>query len=103
MTNVNSHVLRVPSDLNDIFPEFLDNRRKEIALLPETLSRGDFKQIRIWGHNMAGCGEGYGFPAISEYGRFLETAALASDVESIRLCSTRLAELVENVEVVYVD
>jgi hypothetical protein len=95
-------ILHVPMDLNDIFPEFLENRRKEIAAIPESLARGDFKQIRTWGHNMAGCGEGYGVPAISEIGRALETAALASDAASIRLCASQLAQLVNDVEVIYV-
>ena len=101
MSEPKAHVIHVPEDLSDIFPEFLENRRKEIAQLPDALARGDFKQIRIWGHNMAGCGEGYGFPAISEIGRYLETAALAGDADAVRLCTGKLVNLVENVEVIY--
>jgi HPt (histidine-containing phosphotransfer) domain-containing protein len=93
--------LQVPSDLNDIFPEFLESRRKEIATIPDTLARGDYQQIRIWGHNMAGCGEGYGFPALSEVGRQLEAAALARDVNAITHCEHTLSHLVNNVYIVY--
>jgi hypothetical protein len=95
------HVIHVPNDLNDIFPDFLENRRKEIAAIPELLDRGDFKQIRQWGHNMAGCGEGYGFPAITEFGRVLEAAAIKMDAPAIRECTATLSTLVNNVEIVY--
>ena len=101
MPDQKPHVLHVPRDLDDIFPEFLENRRKEIAAIPDAIQRGDFKQIRIWGHNMAGCGEGYGFPAVSEYGRLLEAAALSSDVGALEACVAKLSELVNNVEVIY--
>src|SRR5436190_14374352 len=101
MSESKARILQVPADLNDIFPEFLDNRRKELAAIPESLNRRDFKQIRVWGHNMAGCGEGYGVPAISEIGRYLESAALAGDADAVRLCSGKLASLVENVQVIY--
>ena len=102
MADSKPHVLHVPRDLDDIFPEFLENRRAEIVAIPEALKRGDFKQIRIWGHNMAGCGEGYGFPAVSEYGRLLESAALASDVAAIEKCTSKLSEFVNNLDVIYV-
>ncbi len=102
MPEQKARTLHVPMDLNDIFPEFLENRRKEIAAIPGSLERGDFKQIRVWGHNMAGCGEGYGVPAISEIGRAMEAAALASDAASIRLCAAQLAQLVNDVDVVYI-
>lgn len=95
------NIVYVPNDLNDIFPEFLENRRKEIAAMPDALNRGDFKQLRNWGHNMAGCGEGYGFPAMSEIGRYLESAALAMDVNAVRLCTAKLSDLVTNLEVIY--
>lgn len=94
--------LQIPSDLSDIFPEFLENRRKEIAAIPDVLARGDYQQIRIWGHNMAGCGEGYGFPAIGDMGRKLEAAALAGDVKAVTVCEQELAHLVNHVDVVYV-
>lgn len=94
--------LQIPCDLNDIFPEFLENRRKEIAAIPDVLARGDYQQIRIWGHNMAGCGEGYGFPALGDMGRKLEAAALAGDAHAVTVCEQELANLVNNVDVVYV-
>src|SRR2546422_239511 len=73
----------------------------EIAAIPEALKRGDFKQIGAWGHKMAGCGDGFGCPAVSEYGRELEAAALAADVTAIEQCAAKLSELVNNIEVVY--
>ena len=102
MTGISSRVcLSIPADLNDIFPEFLENRRKEIAQISSELSRENFKQIRMWGHNMAGCGDGYGFPEISEIGRCLEAAALSRNASAVELYAAKLAELVRDVEVIY--
>ena len=93
--------LQVPADLNDIFPTFLENRRKEVAAIPDALARGDYQQIRYWGHNMAGCGQGYGFPALGEMGHHLEAAALAGDASAVTACEQELAHLVNFVDVVY--
>ena len=101
MTEPKRSVIHVPKDLDDIFPEFLENRRVEIAAMPGVLERRDFKQLRTWGHNMAGCGEGYGFPSIGELGRCLENAALAQDVAAIQICTAKMAELVTDIVVVY--
>jgi len=95
-------VIEVPEDLQDIFPEFLENRRKEAAALPGTIERCDFKQIRTWGHNMAGVGEGYGFPALTVIGRELEAAALSENVVEIQKCAAKFSDAVNNVEVHYV-
>jgi hypothetical protein len=94
-------VAEIPSELSDLIPSFLENRRNEIASLDEALNRQDFKQIRIWGHNMAGCGEGYGFALISELGRKLESAALAKDHTAISLCAQQLSCFMTNVKIVY--
>ena len=93
--------LRIPADLSDIFPDFLENRRKEIAQIPSALQICNYQQIRIWGHNMAGCGEGYGFPEISEIGRCLEAAALGHNAEAVGLYSEKLTQLVSDVEIIY--
>jgi HPt (histidine-containing phosphotransfer) domain-containing protein len=80
----------VDSSLEDIVPGYLDNRRKDVGALRQSLERGDFAAIRVLGHNMKGSGGGYGFAALTELGAALEKAALAGDAETVR---RRIAEL----------
>ncbi len=101
MPATNRFQLTVPADISDIFPDFLQNRRNEVAAIPAALEQGNYEQIRIWGHNMAGCGEGYGFPAITEFGRILEAAALSRDPARVKSCQETLDHLVNDVDVVY--
>jgi HPt (histidine-containing phosphotransfer) domain-containing protein len=100
-TNQQQIVVEIPSDMSDLAPGFLESRKKEIPSLEEALSRQDFAQIRIWGHNMAGCGAGYGFPQITEIGREMETAALAKNPWTIVTCIEQLSIFVGLVKVVY--
>jgi hypothetical protein len=95
------NVAEVPTELRDLVPGFLENKRIEMESVAAALQRQDFKQIRIWGHNMLGCGVGYGFVQISEFGRKMEIAALAQDVGAISDCARQVCTFLSNVKIVY--
>jgi HPt (histidine-containing phosphotransfer) domain-containing protein len=94
--------VRVEAELEEIVPEFLENRRRDIGAIAELLDRGDYRAIGRLGHSMKGSGTGYGFDAISELGGRLEQAATDGRPEEIRRLVAELAAYVEQVEVVYV-
>lgn len=84
-------IVHVDRDLEDIVPEFLENRQEDIKSIGEALTNGDFETIRIAGHSMKGSGGGYGFNKISLIGGALEIAAKNNNADEIE---TRLEELV---------
>ncbi|OPY19237.1 MAG: Hpt domain protein [Syntrophus sp. PtaB.Bin075] len=94
-------VVRIDPDLADLIPGFLENRRKDIALILSALEQGDYETIRILGHSMKGCGSGYGFDSITDLGRSLEEAAKIGDEEDIKRKTAELSTYLDSLDIVY--
>jgi signal transduction histidine kinase/CheY-like chemotaxis protein/HPt (histidine-containing phosphotransfer) domain-containing protein len=67
-----------------LFPQFLDNRVKDVVRAREALARGDKEAIARLGHNMRGNGVSYGLPRISTIGALIEDSAKSDDDEGLR-------------------
>ena len=96
-----SQTQNVDSELMEIVPGFLDNRRDDVTTMVGALEEGDFETIRVLGHDMKGSGGGYGFDGITDIGQSLEQAAKDQDQTGIRKLVQDLVNYVERVEVVY--
>lgn len=91
----------VDKELEDIIPQYLEIRRKELPELQALLAAGNLDEARKIGHKLSGSGGGYGFDRLSEIGRKLETAGLAGDAPASSACLAELKDFLENLEVVY--
>jgi len=58
-----------------LVPEYLENRKAEVQILEMALAAGDYESIRVLGHHLKGSGTPYGFAALSQIGKRLESAA----------------------------
>ncbi len=94
-------VAHVDSDLKELIPGFLENRRQDARALVESVEQKDFEIIRVLGHDMKGSGGGYGFDAITDIGRSLEQAAKDENATEILNRAEELATYLERVEIVY--
>ena len=94
-------IVYVDSDIKDLVPGFLENRKKDITSIIDALTENDYEAIRIIGHSLKGSGGGYGFDNISDIGRLLEQGAKTRNAIEIRKCVERLYEYLERVKVVY--
>ena len=92
--------IRVDPELASLIPGFLDNRRKDVALLLDALTRGDFETARVVGHSMKGSGGGYGFDGITDIGGAIEVAAKQHDPVAIRTQIDALSRYLARVEIV---
>jgi len=92
-------LVRVASEIAELIPGFLQNRRKDIAAMLDAVQRGDFETVRLLGHSMKGAGGGYGFDAITEIGAALEQAAKGRNRESIGKSLRDLSSYLDRVEV----
>lgn len=106
MKNNNSNqgekiIVHVDTDLEDLIPGFLENRRNDVKSMLEALNQGDYETIRILGHSMKGSGGGYGFDAITDIGASLEQSAKGKNPEEIRKRVDELSTYLEHVEVRY--
>lgn len=93
-------IVIIEEDLQDLFPGYLENRRKDVEELHRALERSDFEAIRVLGHKMKGSGGGYGFDEISEIGHALEDAAKQSQAGIIQDQIRRLRHYLDHVEVI---
>lgn len=94
-------VVQVDADLEDLIPDYLENRQNDVKALEQALEAKDFETIRILGHTMKGTGGGYGFERITEIGRALEEGAKSMDAAGILKGLNQLQEYLKAVEVVY--
>ncbi len=95
-----NNVVEIDPDIAELVPGFLRNRKKDTALISELLAEGNFGDIRVLGHSMAGSAGGYGFPEIGKMGKAIETAALGSQTEDIKKANSMLREYLETIIVV---
>ena len=70
-------IVKIDADLKEIIPEFLKNRRQDIASIEAGLKEKNYEAIRVLGHSMKGSGASYGFHFISEIGKAIEDGAKA--------------------------
>jgi HPt (histidine-containing phosphotransfer) domain-containing protein len=92
--------VHIDADLEDMIPEYLANRHRDVELIYKALAASDYETIRIAGHSMKG-GGGYGFDVIIVYGHILENAANNNNSEEICKTIESLKRFLEVVEVIY--
>ena len=100
-SNTRRITVSVDPDLEDLVPGFLENRRKDAAVLSRAARSRDLKIVRLLGHRMKGDGGGYGFQEISEIGEALEQAGRREDWKVIAEKTAALAAFLAQVDVVY--
>jgi hypothetical protein len=67
-----------------LVPKFLANRKLDVAIIIEMLSRKAYVELRSLAHNLTGTGGSYGCDGISDIGRALEDAAEKQDPVAVR-------------------
>lgn len=97
----NKITVRIDEDLAEIAPGYLENRKKDVELLPQLLEKGDFQNLRVLGHRMKGSGAGYGFDGISEIGRAIEDAAKQENREGVQKGIQELISYLDRLDVIY--
>lgn len=93
----------IDRELEEIVPGYLENRRKDVTNIRQSLEKGDMEAIRTLGHRMKGSGAGYGFAMITEIGRAMEIAAKEDNVEKILQGVNELESYIQRVRVTYQD
>lgn len=99
-------IIEVDSDLEDIVPGFLENRKKDILDLELFLKSEQYKEIERIGHKVSGSSGGYGFHLLGEISKKIEHIASKDEIIDILALEKLIAEFkdyVENVEVKFIE
>jgi HPt (histidine-containing phosphotransfer) domain-containing protein len=91
----------VPSDLQDLVPVFLENRKKDLHSLTVAIAAGDFELVRRIGHRMKGSGRSYGFSAITALGMQMEERGKARDRDGVIKLLAKYRHYLDNVKIKY--
>jgi HPt (histidine-containing phosphotransfer) domain-containing protein len=67
--------VRIDPELADLMPGYLANRRKDVAAIRSAVAEGNMETPRMVGHSMKGSGASYGFDAVTDIGKRIESAA----------------------------
>jgi signal transduction histidine kinase/CheY-like chemotaxis protein/HPt (histidine-containing phosphotransfer) domain-containing protein len=88
----------VAASLEDLVPNYLDKRRKDLPKFTGALEAEDFETLRRLGHNLKGSGGSYGFQVLTEIGAAIEASARDRNGPAIRAKVEELARYLEDVE-----
>lgn len=94
-------VVHIDADLEDLIPDFLDNRREDIQLMTDAIGSQDYETIQRIGHSMKGAGGGYGFDEITDIGRQIEDAAKSHNTDEINQGIQALAHYLDHIDIIY--
>ena len=60
-------VVVMDPELEELIPNYLENRHRDVQSIVDARVQGDFEAIRLLAHSMKGSGGGYGFDAIHQH------------------------------------
>jgi HPt (histidine-containing phosphotransfer) domain-containing protein len=92
-------VIRPDSVAGRLLPAFLERRTKDLTLIADALSQGEFRSIERMGHNLKGTGRSYECPGVSDIGAALEQAARERDAAEVRRQADALARYLRRVRI----
>lgn len=71
---------KLESELAELVPEYLKNRKAELGELRKFVENSDYKKIETIGHRLKGNAKSYGFEDLGKLGSLLETASKNKDL-----------------------
>lgn len=64
--------VEIDADLEDLIPQFLDNRKKDIETLEHLVAQNDLQAVSQLAHKIKGAASSYGFNELSELASKME-------------------------------
>jgi HPt (histidine-containing phosphotransfer) domain-containing protein len=92
--------VKIPKDLMDIAPGYLERRKADLGLLKDALTRNDFEFIENRSHKTKGTAAGYGFSELTEIAYALEMAAKTNNHEKIESVLNQMKTYLQDIEIV---
>ena len=91
----------IDKELEDLIPDYLKNRTKEIIELKNAFEQNDFALIQASGHKLRGSAGSYGFSGLSEIGKELEEKSKVKDTASVKNALIKYEHYLNRLEISY--
>ena len=106
MSNASVHfeasdlVVQPDPDLADLIPDFLNNRRRDMADIKTSIEKNDFEFVRRTAHTLKGICRPYGFIYLETLSKRLEVAGQQESMADIETVAAEMNEYLDRVQVV---
>lgn len=94
-------VVKIDPEFESLIPDFFKQIESTASLLRAALDQRDFTAVRALGHQLAGVGGTFGFTAVSQSGRAIESAADRRDAAELFQLIEQVESYLKTVEVKY--
>ncbi len=96
--------VEISLELKDLIPIFLEETKKNMNLLNESIQRNDLEQIRFYSHRIKGSSGTYGFNKISMIAGNIEQITKTNfNKELVQALFNDLEDIVNHLEIIYVN
>lgn len=92
--------IRIPAELRDLAPQYLESRKRDLPVLKDALTRKDFDLIGKLSHQMKGMAGSYGFPELGDLAKTLELAANSRNEEDLSAGLEAVTKHLESLEII---
>lgn len=91
--------IKIPAELLDIAPGYLQNRIRDLDALKDALNRKDLEAVAKLSHKTKGTAGGYGFTRLGEIAKSMEIAAKSGDSAAAEREFTEMKSHLESIEI----
>jgi HPt (histidine-containing phosphotransfer) domain-containing protein len=91
--------IKIPEEVADLAPGYLENRIRDLATLKDALARKDFDAIQKLAHKTKGTAASYGFVELSVLAKSLDTAAKSQNFIESNEAFEQIRSYLEEVEI----
>lgn len=96
--------VEISIELKDLIPIFLEETKKNIELLKESILNNDLEKIKFYSHRIKGSSGSYGFVQLSLISKQIEDIVKSNyDNQKISNLFKSLEDYFNNLEIIYVN
>ncbi len=94
--------VEIDADLQDLIPQFTENRKKDILTLEELIAKNDLPAIAALTHKIKGAASSYGFMQLSEIAAQMEKLSKNNESSQLAGLVQEMKTHFENIEIQFV-
>ncbi|WP_413291855.1 Hpt domain-containing protein [Bdellovibrio sp. HCB185ZH] len=94
--------VEIDADLQDLIPQFTENRKKDILTLEELIAKNDLPAIAALTHKIKGAASSYGFMKLSEIAAQMEKLSKNNEGSQLATLAQEMKNHFENIEIQFV-
>lgn len=92
-------LIKLTSDMADLAPNYLSNRKNDLIVLKQALSQSNSETIQKISHKVKGTAGGYGFDGLGAIAKELEMAAKTQDFQKATSLLRQMEDYLKSVEI----